>query len=46
MHKVIVNTDVSMNKCVKRIELILKSSLYNETPDEMYYIPEKMERHG
>lgn len=35
-----------MNKCVKRIELILKSSLYNETPDEMYYIPEKMERHG
>lgn len=20
--------------------------LYNETPDEMYYIPEKMERHG
>lgn len=34
-----------MNRCIKRINVILKSSLHNETDDEMYYIPEKMERH-
>lgn len=35
-----------MNRCVKRVNLILKSSLHNETDDEMYYIPEKMEKHS
>ena len=35
-----------MNRCIKRVNLILKSSLHNETDDEMYYIPEKMEKHS